>query len=829
MSRGSARDARSAPGAQTREQNSHHTSGPSPFPPQVGHRVHMDLCGPFKSAHSRGNVYILVLIDALSKFIRLSIILDKRAETIIRAITNDWIRNFSSMRYLFSDNGGEFRNAKVAKFCQGLGIIQQFTAARHPQANGQCERVMSDIKAKLTKLIAERCRRGDNWTDLLPEVEISHNTAVHSSTKVEPQTCMLGRKITLSQFILPDFLRDLDIELDDHNEFDFLQRYTQTRDRAKYLRKVARQNMEVAQKRQEASFNRKHRAQVPPTYEPGQRVLVRFPERTCPNPKFDPPWKEATIKERISDTTYMAKRDGTRGKATKFNVHDIKPLPDGYNSTETESDADSETEENLEEEEDQDVARELPPHPPLVLESESEQEDEPPDLTDDEEEHWRDIADTASLPDSVVVGDDPDFEAGDYQEEEEGPDPYIPLEPEEIPEPNLITQGKRKRQHDDEPRIRTKYQAVDNKKRKRPEGDGMQTRSKVPRINALLAALPVPKVDPRYYRLSYWEIQAALANPRKWWRFLPYLGLALAGGRGPQEPPRVATDTASESGTESIREEHHVRRDHTSIRPQQQEMDPAQEESDLVPEFRPRDRDHEQGRPLRRSRSVRNLFRKAFKLPMGREVARGGLRESSPGRTPELHTAAISLSASADLETDQKEHRKAQESTHITTIDNVQQDHDGGSYHPLHHGPGYHVPSHQGLHVPPREGRVRGPPRGRPIYMAATQERHTTGESQGRPSGQGGGVEGGRGRRQREAGPSTLREGPGEPGEGDQEDPEIQGAGGGAGLAPGHSGHRSLISGGRGSRETRQEQGEGVRALLVPLGRVGRRKDHTKI
>ena len=70
-----------------------------------------------------GSKYILWMIDLFTRFIQGKVILNKKADTIITAITDSWCMNVSFPSRGFSaDNGGEFANIKLNEWISKLGL-----------------------------------------------------------------------------------------------------------------------------------------------------------------------------------------------------------------------------------------------------------------------------------------------------------------------------------------------------------------------------------------------------------------------------------------------------------------------------------------------------------------------------------------------------------------------------------------------------------------------------------------------------------------------------------------------------------------------------------
>ena len=145
-------------------------------------RVHADLMGPLLSVTS--NKYILVMSDSFSKWIELIPIQDKNANTIVKAITNNWICRNSKMDILVTDNGKEFKNSLINDMCKEWNIQHNFTSPYHAQSNAQCERQNRTIISYLKAFLDEKNTL--HWEELLPHCQLSYNAQVHQSTRYSP-------------------------------------------------------------------------------------------------------------------------------------------------------------------------------------------------------------------------------------------------------------------------------------------------------------------------------------------------------------------------------------------------------------------------------------------------------------------------------------------------------------------------------------------------------------------------------------------------------------------------------------------------------------------
>ncbi|KAI3770291.1 hypothetical protein L6452_01418 [Arctium lappa] len=104
--------------------------------------LHMDLCGPMRTASINGKKYVLVMIDDYSRYTWLEFLLNKSdaPELIIAFIKRIQVRLQLPVRTIHSDNGTEFKNDTLKSYLTSVGISHNFSAAYTPQQNGIVER-----------------------------------------------------------------------------------------------------------------------------------------------------------------------------------------------------------------------------------------------------------------------------------------------------------------------------------------------------------------------------------------------------------------------------------------------------------------------------------------------------------------------------------------------------------------------------------------------------------------------------------------------------------------------------------------------------------------
>nr|GFA09524.1 reverse transcriptase domain-containing protein [Tanacetum cinerariifolium] len=96
----------------------------------------IDFMGPFLS--SRGNKYILVAVDYLSKWVEAKALPTNDARVVCKFLKSLFAR-FGSPRAIISDRGTHFCNDQFSKVMLKYGVTHRLSTAYHPQTSGQVE------------------------------------------------------------------------------------------------------------------------------------------------------------------------------------------------------------------------------------------------------------------------------------------------------------------------------------------------------------------------------------------------------------------------------------------------------------------------------------------------------------------------------------------------------------------------------------------------------------------------------------------------------------------------------------------------------------------
>ncbi|GJU92215.1 reverse transcriptase domain-containing protein [Tanacetum coccineum] len=110
----------------------------------------LDFMGPFPD--SRGNKYILVVVDYVSKWVEAQELATNDARVVVKFLKGLFAR-FEVPKALISDRGTHFCNSQLEKALQKYGVTHKISMAYHPQTNRQTEVTNRAIKCILERSV----------------------------------------------------------------------------------------------------------------------------------------------------------------------------------------------------------------------------------------------------------------------------------------------------------------------------------------------------------------------------------------------------------------------------------------------------------------------------------------------------------------------------------------------------------------------------------------------------------------------------------------------------------------------------------------------------
>ena len=91
--------------------------------------------GPFPP--SFGNLYILLVVDYVSKWLRVITCPINDSNTVVGFIQRNILSRFRALRTIISDKGSHFANKLFAKLLSRYGVKHVMGFSYRPQSNGQ--------------------------------------------------------------------------------------------------------------------------------------------------------------------------------------------------------------------------------------------------------------------------------------------------------------------------------------------------------------------------------------------------------------------------------------------------------------------------------------------------------------------------------------------------------------------------------------------------------------------------------------------------------------------------------------------------------------------
>nr|GEW60816.1 reverse transcriptase domain-containing protein [Tanacetum cinerariifolium] len=151
----------------------------------------IDFMGPFPN--SKGNKYILVAVDYLSKWVEVKVLPTNDARLVVKFLKSLFSR-FGTPKAIISDRGTHFCNDPFAKIMSKYGVTHRLSTAYHPQTSGQVEVTNRGLKRILERTVGENRA---SWTDKLDDALWAFRTAFKTPIGCTPYGLVYGKSCHL--------------------------------------------------------------------------------------------------------------------------------------------------------------------------------------------------------------------------------------------------------------------------------------------------------------------------------------------------------------------------------------------------------------------------------------------------------------------------------------------------------------------------------------------------------------------------------------------------------------------------------------------------------
>ena len=253
---------------------------PVPF-----YMIGVDIIGPLKTT-SRGNKYILSVIDYYTKYAEAVALPNQEAVPVARALEDIFARH-GMPSVLLMDQGSNFESKVMKSLCEMFGIEKRRTTAYHPQTDGLCERFNGILKS----LLRMRVNKDKNdWDEQLPHALLAYRSSTQSSTGVTPFEMLYGREVRLP--FGPD--QENLVSSPTHGPAKCVEELKKRQDN---IRKLVTKRIEKAQEKQKRSYDLRYRAQQNKQFYIGDTVLLKNFRARGLDEKYMGPYLIVNIRE----------------------------------------------------------------------------------------------------------------------------------------------------------------------------------------------------------------------------------------------------------------------------------------------------------------------------------------------------------------------------------------------------------------------------------------------------------------------------------------------------------------------------------------------------
>ena len=152
-------------------------------------RIHVDLVGPLPRTE-RGNIYLVVVVCAYSKWVEAFGLPDSKGETIAKKLVEEVICRWGIPLEIVTDMGKNLQSNMMKELWANMRVRLRHTSAYHPQSDGQVERYNKSIIDALKLMVAENQL---DWDVQLCFALMTYRNTINDSTQETASFIMMGR------------------------------------------------------------------------------------------------------------------------------------------------------------------------------------------------------------------------------------------------------------------------------------------------------------------------------------------------------------------------------------------------------------------------------------------------------------------------------------------------------------------------------------------------------------------------------------------------------------------------------------------------------------
>lgn len=154
--------------------------------------VGIDILGPFPET-GRGNAYVVILTDYLSKWVEAFPVQKKDSLSVARCISSTVYR-FGALKTVFCSQSADFCDEVTKHLCDRWNIAQEVSPVVPPQPHGLCDRSGGLLREALRRAVLEKQAE---WDDYLEPILFFFRTSINPNTKFTPYYLIFSREAVL--------------------------------------------------------------------------------------------------------------------------------------------------------------------------------------------------------------------------------------------------------------------------------------------------------------------------------------------------------------------------------------------------------------------------------------------------------------------------------------------------------------------------------------------------------------------------------------------------------------------------------------------------------
>ena len=272
-------------------------------------RVAIDIIGPLSPTSSKGNRYVLTLVDFATRYPEAVPLPSIETTRVAEALINIFSR-VGIPKEILTDRGAQFTSDLMREISRLLSIRQLATSPYHPACNGLVERFNGTIKTMIKRMCVEKPK---DWDRYLSPLLFAYRETPQASLGFSPFELIYGRTVRGPMSILRELWVDEANTPEVRTTYEYI---LDLRNRIEETCELASRELAKATERYKGYADKRSRDR---TFKVGDKVLLLLPSEES---KLLMQWKGPfVVTSKVGDVDY---RIQINGKIKTFHANLLK-------------------------------------------------------------------------------------------------------------------------------------------------------------------------------------------------------------------------------------------------------------------------------------------------------------------------------------------------------------------------------------------------------------------------------------------------------------------------------------------------------------------------